>query len=113
MALALAAATAPDLLIIDQKPLGGRVAPLIRALRARLGRSDLPVILLTDDVDGGVCAGNGLAAATDYLAKPITLPILRTRVHTWLVRGLAQAHRRTPWRVCLGRPAPGYATPSH
>ena len=40
-------------------------------------------------------AGDGLAAATDYPANPITWPMLRTRVHSWLVRRLAKAHMRT------------------
>ena len=90
MALALAPKTAPDLVIVDQRLPDGDAAPLICSLRARLGRRNLPVILLTDDADGEVPIGDGLAAATDYLANPVSLPMLRTRVRAWLVRTLAQ-----------------------
>ena len=90
MALALAPTTAPDLVIINQRLPDGDGAHLIRSLRAQLGRSNLPVILLIDDADGEVPIGGGLAAATDYLANPISLPMLRTRVRAWLVRTRAQ-----------------------
>jgi phosphoribosyl 1,2-cyclic phosphodiesterase len=94
MALALAPTTTPDLVIVDQRLLDSDAAPLIRALRARLGRRHLPVILLTDGAEGEVWAGDGLAAPTDYLAHPMSLPMLRTRVRTWLVRTQAPAHIR-------------------
>jgi CheY-like chemotaxis protein len=95
MALAQAPTTAPDLVIISQRLPDGDGAPLMRSLRARLGRPNLPVILLTDGPDGEVPAGEGLAAATDYLARPISLPMLRTRVRAWLLRTLAQPHIRS------------------
>lgn len=94
MALAQAPTIAPDLVIINQRLPDGDGVPLIRSLRARLGRRNLPVILLTDGADREVSACNGLTAATDYLANPISLPMLRTRVRAWLVRTLTQPHTR-------------------
>ena len=90
MALALAPTTAPDLVIINQRLPDGDGASLMRSLRAQLGRRNLPVILLTDGADSDVLAGDEPAAATDYLAKPVSLPMLRTRVRAWLVRILTQ-----------------------
>jgi phosphoribosyl 1,2-cyclic phosphodiesterase/CheY-like chemotaxis protein len=103
MALALAPTTVPDLLIIDQRLPDGNAASLIRALRERLKRHNLPVILLTNGADAEVWTGDGLTAATDYLTHPIKLPILRTRVHAWLVRGLSQMHMRSYRQVCRAR----------
>ena len=85
-ALALAPTTAPDLVIVDQRLPDGNATSLIRALRERLKRRNLPVILLTSGADSEVWACDGLTAVTDYLANPIKLPMLRTRVHTWLAR---------------------------
>jgi phosphoribosyl 1,2-cyclic phosphodiesterase/FixJ family two-component response regulator len=95
MAVAQAPTTAPDLVIINQRLPDGDGAPLMQSIRARLGRPNLPVILLTDGTDGEAPTGDGLAAATDYLANPINLPMLRTRVRAWLVRTLAQPHIRS------------------
>jgi phosphoribosyl 1,2-cyclic phosphodiesterase/CheY-like chemotaxis protein len=98
MALALAHTTAPDLAIVNRRLPDGDGAALIQSLRARLGRCDLPIILLTDAADGEVLAGDKRSAASDYLANPISLPMLRTRVRAWMVRTLAQplmgAHRQ-------------------
>jgi phosphoribosyl 1,2-cyclic phosphodiesterase len=95
MALTLAPTMAPDLVVVNQPIPDGDAAPLIRSLRTRLGRRNLPVILLTDGADGEMLAGDGLTAATDYLTNPVRLPTLRTRVRAWLVRTLAQPCRRS------------------
>ena len=99
MALALAPKTTPDLVIVDQRSLDGDAAPLMRALRLRWGRRHLPVLLLTDGADGAVWADDVLAAATDYLANPMRLPMLRTRVRAWLVRTRAQSPIRSHWQA--------------
>jgi CheY-like chemotaxis protein len=91
-ALAQAPTVAPDVVIIDERLPDGEGATLIPALRARLKRRDLPVIILTDGTDREVSVRGGLAAATDYLAHPMGLPLLRTRVRAWLVRTLAPLH---------------------
>lgn len=91
-ALAQAPTAAPDLVIINRRLPDGDGATLIQSLRARLKRRDLPVILLTDSADREMSACDGLAAATDYLAHPMSLPMLRTRVRAWLVRTLTPLH---------------------
>jgi phosphoribosyl 1,2-cyclic phosphodiesterase/FixJ family two-component response regulator len=105
MVLAQALTIAPDLVILGQRLPDGDGVPLMRSIRARLGRPNLPVILLTDGTDGEVPAGEGLAAATDYLASPISLPMLRTRVRAWLVRTLAQPHIRSHRQLYRARRA--------
>jgi phosphoribosyl 1,2-cyclic phosphodiesterase/FixJ family two-component response regulator len=95
MALAQAATTPPDLVIINQRLPDGAGASLMRSLRARSGRRALPVILITDGAGGEVSAAYGRSAATDYLPTPIRLPMLRTRVRAWLVRTLGQPHGRS------------------
>jgi phosphoribosyl 1,2-cyclic phosphodiesterase/CheY-like chemotaxis protein len=95
MALALAPTMAPDLVIINQALPDGDGVPLIRALRAQLRRRNLPIMLLTAGADGEVSTGDDLAAATDYLATPMSLPMLRTRVRTCLARTLSQSPMRS------------------
>jgi phosphoribosyl 1,2-cyclic phosphodiesterase/CheY-like chemotaxis protein len=90
MALAMAATTAPDLVIINQHLPDGDGTSLMRSLRAQFGRHHLPIILLTEGADAGGLAGDELAGATDYLATPLSLPMLRTRVRAWLVRTRGQ-----------------------
>jgi phosphoribosyl 1,2-cyclic phosphodiesterase/CheY-like chemotaxis protein len=94
-ALTLAPTMAPDLVVVNQPIPDGDAATLIRSLRTRLGRRNLPVILLTAGADGEMLVGDGLAAATDYLANPVSPPMLRMRVRAWLVRTLAQLCRRS------------------
>jgi DNA-binding response OmpR family regulator len=104
-ALALAPATTPDVALIDHRPPDPEGTSLIRSLRTRVGRRDLPVILLTDGADGEVPTDDSLAVATDYLAKPLSLPMLRTRVRTWLVRTRAQPHVQSHGPACHARRA--------
>ena len=93
-ALARGADVVPDLAIIDAKLPDGDGAALVAPLRARTGRSTLPVLLLTDDVDGvrGTLAGSG--EADDVLAKPFSPPMLHARVRAWLARALGAEERR-------------------
>jgi DNA-binding response OmpR family regulator len=91
-ALAKAPTMAPDLVIINRRLPDGDGATLIHSLHARLKRRELPVILLTTNADKEVSVRDGLTAATDYLAHPISLPMLRMRVRAWLGRTLTQPH---------------------
>ncbi len=79
-------ASAPDLAIVDTSVPGGDVASIIRNLRARSGRANLPVVLLTDEAETAMALGGGEFAATDYMVKPFSPPMLRTRVRAWLAR---------------------------
>src|SRR5207253_524661 len=76
----------PDLAIIDSRLPDGDGAELIRPLRSRLGREDLPVLLLTDGVEAERGVLNGELEATDYLAQPCNIPMLHTRLRSWLDR---------------------------
>jgi phosphoribosyl 1,2-cyclic phosphodiesterase/CheY-like chemotaxis protein len=104
-ALALAPATTPDVVLVDHRVPDPDDSSLIRSLRMRVGRHDLPVILLIDGADGQVPAADSLTVATDYVAKPLSLPMLRTRVRTWLVRTLAQPYVQSHGQVGHARRA--------
>jgi DNA-binding response OmpR family regulator len=82
--LAHAAAISPDLIIINRQLPDGDGAALIQPLRTRLGGESVRIIVLTDSPHTIEPAATGGTAATDYLALPGSLPILRTRVRTWL-----------------------------
>jgi CheY-like chemotaxis protein len=56
-ALERAVEVAPDLAIIDQHLTDGDGASLIRPLRTRLRRHNLPILLLTDSPDSEVTPG--------------------------------------------------------
>jgi diguanylate cyclase (GGDEF)-like protein len=77
---------APDLVIISTS-LGSRIdgASLIAPIRTALARPDCPVVLITDNDDPAYHAD----LATDYLARPFSPPMLRSRVRAWLSRVVA------------------------
>ncbi len=93
-ALARGADVMPDLAIIDAKLPDGDGATLVAQLRARVGRSMLPVVLLTDVADGARGDLDGTGEADDVLAKPFSPPMLHARVRAWLARALAAEDRR-------------------
>jgi diguanylate cyclase (GGDEF)-like protein len=76
----------PDLVILDGKLTDGDGASFIQPLRSLIGRSDLPIILLTEGRDTTQTLYSAESIATDYLAKPFSPPMLRTRVRAWLAR---------------------------
>jgi len=76
----------PDLAIIDRKLSDGDGLSLIRLLRTRLGRRNMPVLLLSEGPDTKGTLRHRDTAPTDYLAKPFSPPMLRTRVRAWLAR---------------------------
>ncbi len=89
-ALEMARDIPPDLVILNAKLSDGDGASFVQRLRKVLDKSDLPIIMLTE-------AGNGsevlhtAGVATDYIAKPFSPPMLRTRVHAWLARTISPA----------------------
>ena len=87
-ALASAPEIFPDLAIIDGHLPDGDGADLIKPLRARLERPDLPIILLTEGMGSGNEVHVGGAIDADCLAKPFSPPMLRTRVLAWLIRAM-------------------------
>ncbi len=85
-ALQAAGTVAPDLVIINAKLADGDGASYIQPLRNLLGKPDLPVILLTEGRDSSEALYSAESIATDYLARPFSPPMLRTRIHAWLAR---------------------------
>jgi diguanylate cyclase (GGDEF)-like protein len=84
-ALETAANTCPDLVIIDSVLADGEGAAFIQPLRDVLNKPELPVILLMQSRE--IPEGHtGRTLATDYLARPFSFPMLRTRLRAWLAR---------------------------
>ena len=77
----------PDLAIVDTGVPPGDGADLVPAFRSRMGRANFPVILLTERPDVPTLHHSD-GDATDYLAKPYSPPMLRSRVRAWLARTL-------------------------
>lgn len=85
-AMEAASKIAPDLVIINSKLSDGDGGSFIQSLRTIAQNSDLPVILLTDDRNGADSLYSAESVATDYLARPFSPPMLRSRVRAWLAR---------------------------
>ncbi|MBI5777027.1 MAG: diguanylate cyclase [Nitrospirae bacterium] len=94
-ALIQAGEVPPSLMIVDKQLPQGDGVGLIRQIRSKLNRPNLPALMLTNESDapsGRILAG----PADDYLARPIVSPMLRARVRAWLTRALT---------ACDGQPA--------
>jgi diguanylate cyclase (GGDEF)-like protein len=101
LSLEAAATVSPDLVIINAKLRDGDGASFIQPLRNLLGKADLPVILLTEGRDGTETLYSAESVATDYLARPFSPPMLRTRVRAWLARTIGTTG--TPIEVSVPR----------
>src|SRR5581483_4429030 len=84
--------TAPADLVVTTLA-GGGSPEVIRELRQRAGRADLPVLVLAGQEEAESSLASLTAEAADYLATPFSPPMLRSRVHAWLSRTSAQAAR--------------------
>jgi diguanylate cyclase (GGDEF)-like protein len=100
--LQVASETTPDLVIINAKLAEGDGASFIQPLRSLLGKEDLPIILLTEGRDGTETLYSAESVATDYLARPFSPPMLRTRVRAWLARTIGTTG--APIEVVLHQP---------
>jgi diguanylate cyclase (GGDEF)-like protein len=85
-ALEAAKQLSPHLVILNSKLDDGDGASFIQPLRNALDKPDLPVILLTEGRDGSSPLYSAESIATDYLARPFSAPMLRTRIRAWLAR---------------------------
>jgi len=92
-ALDRAQSLVPDLVIMNAKLIDGEASRFIEPLRSVTSRPDLPVLLLTDRQSGHP---DVLGVATDYLAKPFSPPMLRTRVRAWLARTAGTYAKQDP-----------------
>jgi diguanylate cyclase (GGDEF)-like protein len=78
----------PDIAIIDRELLDGDDDSILDVLRDRLGRRNFPIVVLADSSIPADAVYRGEASWTDYLSKPFSPPMLRTRVRAWLARTL-------------------------
>jgi diguanylate cyclase (GGDEF)-like protein len=78
----------PDLAIVDRELMGADGDAALEALRERVGRQNLPIVVLADDSFTSDAIYRGEAPSGDYLAKPFSPPMLRARVRAWLARTL-------------------------
>jgi len=78
----------PDIAIIDRELLDGDGDAVLDVLRDRLGRRNFPIVVLADSSIPSDAVYRGEASWTDYLSKPYSPPMLRTRVRAWLARTL-------------------------
>ncbi len=78
----------PDIAIIDRELLDGDGDAVLDVLRDRLGRRNFPIVVLADSSIPSDAVYRGEASSTDYLPKPFSPPMLRTRVRAWLARTL-------------------------
>ena len=88
-ALKRAAEFNPNLVILDSTSLEGTAAELTERLRTTTGQDNLPVVMLTDSVHA---IGDDVSMeTTDYLERPFSPPMLRSRVRAWLARTRAES----------------------
>ncbi|PYS40997.1 MAG: hypothetical protein DMG14_08930, partial [Acidobacteria bacterium] len=73
----------------------GDGASFIQPLRDALHKPNLPIILLTEG-HGNEPLCTAEIVATDYLARPFSPPMLRTRVRAWLARTIGTTATPTP-----------------
>jgi len=86
-ALIQAGEVPPSLMIVDEQLPQGDGIGLIRQIRSKLNRPNLPALMLTNESDAP-SGRNLVRPADDYLARPIVSPMLRARVRAWLTRAL-------------------------
>jgi len=110
-AIERAAELQPDLVILGSTLTDGDGADFIQPIRSVLQKPALPILILTDE--GGSQASIAGRIATDYLARPYSPPMLRSRVRSWLARTMAPetmnsdvaAGPRTPLSITSGSSA--------
>ncbi len=88
-ALKLLAASAPDIILLDVMMPGLDGYEVCRRIKADPARRHVPVVLVTAIAEA-MDDGKGFAAgACDYITKPVSGPVVLTRVRTHLAyRGL-------------------------
>ncbi|MEL6476543.1 MAG: response regulator [Pseudomonadota bacterium] len=76
----------PDLVLLDYMMPGMSGLEVLIELRTRFDRSRLPIIMVTARSDDSNVAECIAAGANDYVAKPISFPVLTARVDAQLER---------------------------
>jgi diguanylate cyclase (GGDEF)-like protein len=103
-AMETAAASSPDLIILNSALPDGDGASFVQSLRDLAQRPDLPVILLTEGRDHTQTLYSGDSGATDYLARPFSPPMLRARVRAWLARTIGATGKSIQFVVAAHAP---------
>jgi diguanylate cyclase (GGDEF)-like protein len=85
-AIERAAELQPDLVILSSTLADGDGADFIQPIRSVLRKPDLPILIFTEDGDSLEFLNRVGRTATDYLARPYSPPMLRSRVRSWLAR---------------------------
>jgi CheY-like chemotaxis protein/phosphoribosyl 1,2-cyclic phosphodiesterase len=85
-ALELALAARPDLVLLDLTMPHLDGLEVCRRLRQEPGLADLPIIILSGSASEANMADGFAGGATDYMAKPFSPSMVRTRVRSWLLR---------------------------
>jgi diguanylate cyclase (GGDEF)-like protein len=85
-AIERAAELQPDLVILSSTVADGDAAEFIQPIRGVLQKPDLPILILTEEGGSQASITHAGRAATDYLARPYSPPMLRSRVRSWLAR---------------------------
>lgn len=80
----------PSLLIVDKQLPQSDAVGLIKQIRSKLNRPNLPALMLTGE-SGSTSGRTLIGPADDYLARPIVPPMLRARVRAWLTRSLTSS----------------------
>jgi CheY-like chemotaxis protein len=88
VALKIARAERPDLILLDWRLPGRDGLDVCRTLRAEADPRlrDVPVVLITAQTEPEHIAAGFAAGATDYLTKPFRIAHVRSRVRGWLLR---------------------------
>jgi diguanylate cyclase (GGDEF)-like protein len=85
-AIERAAEFQPDLVILGSTLADGDGANFIKAIRSVLQKPDLPILILTEEGGSHASITHAGRIAADYLARPYSPPMLRSRVRSWLAR---------------------------
>ena len=104
-AISMALAHEPDLMLLDVIMPDGGGHQIYQELQARAPDREHNVIFLTG-VDQPERMQQAFAlGAVDYITKPFSVALLRTRVRTWLVR-LGRAGSESPGESATAAPTP-------
>jgi len=94
-AIERAAELQPDLVILGSTLADGEAADFIQPIRSVLQKPDLPILILTGEGTSQASITQAGRAATDYLARPYSPPMLRSRVRSWLARTMGPDSQST------------------
>lgn len=94
-ALRLARESAPDLMLLDAEMPGMSGFQVLEALKAEPALADVPVIFVTSHSEAAFEVAGFEMGAADFLAKPVSAPLVLARVKTQLrVKRMGDEFRR-------------------